>query len=91
MVGLHKQDSRNQRQNRHKIHHSKLFQYHSDHDDKILIVYKNGNLQLIGFDLSTQDKYFIYLRGLKKSIEIYREENIPLFVEMETKQQGKTC
>ena len=37
-------------------------------------------------DLDT-DKYFIYLRGLKKSIEIYREENIPLFVEMETKQQ----
>ena len=33
------------------------------------------------------DKYFIYLRGLKKEIEIYREENIPLFVEMETKQQ----
>jgi oligoendopeptidase F len=33
------------------------------------------------------DKYFIYLRGLKEEIEIYREENIPLFVEMETKQQ----
>ena len=34
-----------------------------------------------------KDKYYIYLRGLKKDIEIYREENIPLFVEMETKQQ----
>ena len=34
-----------------------------------------------------QEKYFIYLRGLKKAIEIYRDENIPLFVEMETKQQ----
>ena len=33
------------------------------------------------------DKYFIYLRGLKEEIKIYREENIPLFVEMETKQQ----
>jgi oligoendopeptidase F len=33
------------------------------------------------------DKYFVYLRGLKEEIKIYREENIPLFVEMETKQQ----
>ena len=29
----------------------------------------------------------IYLRGLDKAIEIYREENIPLFTQMETKQQ----
>ncbi len=34
-----------------------------------------------------QEKYRIYLRGLHKSIEIFREENIPLFTEMETKQQ----
>ena len=33
------------------------------------------------------DKYQIYLRGVKKSIEIFREENIPLFTEMEAKQQ----
>ena len=37
-------------------------------------------------DLDT-DKYQIYLRGVKKSIEIFREENIPLFTEMEAKQQ----
>ena len=34
-----------------------------------------------------QEKYRIYLRGLDKAIEIYRQENIPLFTEMETKQQ----
>ncbi|MDB3926883.1 M3 family oligoendopeptidase [Flavobacteriales bacterium] len=34
-----------------------------------------------------QEKYHIYLRGLHKTIEIFREENIPLFTEMETKQQ----
>ena len=34
-----------------------------------------------------QEKYRIYLRGLHKTIEIFREENIPLFTEMETKQQ----
>ena len=33
------------------------------------------------------EKYRIYLRGLQKAIEIYRDENIPLMVEMETKQQ----
>ena len=27
------------------------------------------------------------MRGVKKSIEIFREENIPLFTEMEAKQQ----
>ena len=33
------------------------------------------------------EKYCIYIRGLQKAIEIYRDENIPLIVEMETKQQ----
>ena len=33
------------------------------------------------------EKYCIYIRGLQKAIEIYRDENIPLMVEMETKQQ----
>ncbi|MGC6469952.1 MAG: M3 family oligoendopeptidase [Flavobacteriales bacterium] len=34
-----------------------------------------------------QEKYRIYLRGLNKSIEIFREENIPLFTQLQTKQQ----
>ncbi len=34
-----------------------------------------------------QEKYRIYLRSVKKQIEIFREENIPLFTEMEAKQQ----
>ena len=34
-----------------------------------------------------QKKYRIYLRGIKKQIEIFREENIPLFTLMEEKQQ----
>ena len=37
-------------------------------------------------DLDKQ-KYRIYLRGVNKHIEIFREENIPLFTEMEAKQQ----
>jgi oligoendopeptidase F len=34
-----------------------------------------------------QEKYRIYLRGVNKQIEIFREENIALFTEMEAKQQ----
>ena len=34
-----------------------------------------------------QEKYRIYLRSVNKQIEIYREENIPLFTTMEEKQQ----
>jgi len=38
-------------------------------------------------------KYDIYLRGLKRSIELFREENIPLAVEINKLQQeyGKVC
>ena len=34
-----------------------------------------------------QDKYFTYLRSVKKSIELFREENIPLQAEMAVMQQ----
>ena len=34
-----------------------------------------------------REKYLIYLRSVNKQIEIFREENIPLFTTMEQKQQ----
>jgi oligoendopeptidase F len=34
-----------------------------------------------------REKYFVYLRGVKKSIELFREENIPLFTEMQQREQ----
>jgi len=34
-----------------------------------------------------KNKYRIFLRSIKKSIDIYRKENIPLFTEMKSKQQ----
>ena len=34
-----------------------------------------------------QDKYFTYLRSVKKSIDLFREENIPLFSELSVMQQ----
>ncbi|MEI7978372.1 MAG: M3 family oligoendopeptidase [Bacteroidota bacterium] len=33
------------------------------------------------------DKYFIYLRGIKKEIEIFREENVPLMAEIAAESQ----
>ena len=34
-----------------------------------------------------QDKYFIYLRGVKKALALFREENIPLQTELQVEQQ----
>ncbi|MCC9136294.1 M3 family oligoendopeptidase [Pontibacter silvestris] len=34
-----------------------------------------------------EDKYRIFLRGVKRALEIFREENIPLSTEISTKQQ----
>ena len=34
-----------------------------------------------------KEKYFVYLRGVKKSIELFRDENIPLITEMQQKEQ----
>lgn len=34
-----------------------------------------------------KDKYFIYLRAVKKQIEIFRDENVPIFTKVQTAQQ----
>lgn len=34
-----------------------------------------------------KDKYFVYLRGIKNSIELFREQNIPLLTELQQKEQ----
>ncbi len=34
-----------------------------------------------------KDTYFVYVRGVKKSIELYREQNIPLITELRQKEQ----
>ncbi len=35
----------------------------------------------------SKDKYFIYLRGIEKEIEIYREANVPLFAQIAAESQ----
>jgi oligoendopeptidase F len=40
------------------------------------------------FDILNNDPtYFIYLRGVKKEIELFREENVPLFAQIATESQ----
>jgi oligoendopeptidase F len=34
-----------------------------------------------------QDKYFVYTRGIKKALELFREENIPLQTQIQVEQQ----
>lgn len=34
-----------------------------------------------------KDKYFIYTRGIKKALELFREENIPLLTQIQVEQQ----
>jgi oligoendopeptidase F len=39
------------------------------------------------FSKLDQDKYFIYLRGVKKALELFREENIPVQTQIQVEQQ----
>jgi len=34
-----------------------------------------------------KDKYFVYTRGIKKALELFREENIPLLTQIQVEQQ----
>lgn len=38
-------------------------------------------------DQLDQDKYFVYIRAVKKSLELYREENVELFTQLQVAQQ----
>jgi oligoendopeptidase F len=39
------------------------------------------------FDQLDHDKFFVYLRGIKKSLELFREENVPIQTEIQVEQQ----
>lgn len=67
------------------------FQYFATEiEPKIAPITNELNIKLVNHDLVDeldQDKYFVYLRGIKKALEIYREENIPLFTKLQVSQQ----
>ncbi|WP_295792735.1 M3 family oligoendopeptidase [Mucilaginibacter sp.] len=67
------------------------FQYFATEIEPKIAPYSNElNKKLVAsdyFDQLDHDKYFIYLRGVKKSLELFREENIPLQTEIQVEQQ----
>ena len=69
----------------------KSFQYFAtDIEPKIFPVANVLNQKLADspyIDELDQDKYFVYLRAIKKALEIYREENVELFTKLQIAQQ----
>jgi oligoendopeptidase F len=67
------------------------FQYFATEIEPKAAPYSNElNKKLVASEFFSdldQDKYFIYLRGVKRSLELFREENIPLQTEIQVEQQ----
>ncbi|EJF11035.1 oligoendopeptidase [Pontibacter sp. BAB1700] len=70
---------------------TKAFQYFVSEIEPQIAPYDHElNLKLMHSPYVTgldKDKYRIYLRGVERALEIFREENIPLNTEISTKQQ----
>ncbi|MBG6235697.1 oligoendopeptidase F [Pedobacter sp. CAN_A7] len=69
----------------------KDFQYFATEIDPKTAPFNNQlNQKLVAsayIDQLDQEKYFVYLRGIRKELEIYREENIELFTKLQVTQQ----
>jgi oligoendopeptidase F len=69
----------------------KDFQYFATEIDPKTAPFNNQlNQKLVAsafIDQLDQEKYFVYLRGIRKALEIYREENIELFTKLQVTQQ----
>ena len=67
------------------------FQYFATDIEPKIAPYSNQlNQKLIDnefFEQLDQDKYFIYLRGVKKALELFREENISVQTQIQVEQQ----
>src|SRR6202012_1200585 len=67
------------------------FQYFATEIEPKIAPYGNElNKKLVAsewMDKLDKKKYFIYLRGVKKAVELFREENIPLQTEIQVEQQ----
>jgi oligoendopeptidase F len=67
------------------------FQYFATEIEPKIAPYSNElNKKLVNsnwVDKLDHHKYFIYLRGVKKSLELFRDENIPLQTEIQVEQQ----
>ena len=67
------------------------FQYFATEIEPKIAPYNNElNKKLVGSEYADQldgEKYFIYLRGVKKALDLFREENIPILTEIQVEQQ----
>ena len=67
------------------------FQYFATEIEPKTAPYSNElNKKLVGspfIDQLDNHKYFVYLRGVKKALELFREENIPILTEIQVEQQ----
>jgi len=67
------------------------FQYFATEIEPKIAPYNNElNKKLVSSDYADKldgEKYFIYIRGVKKALELFREENIPLQTEIQVEQQ----
>jgi oligoendopeptidase F len=67
------------------------FQYFATEIEPKIAPYSNDmNKKLVASEYVSEldaEKFFIYLREVKKSLELFREENIPLFTEIQVEQQ----
>ncbi len=67
------------------------FQYFATEIEPKVAPYSNDlNKKLVSnahVDQLDREKYFVYMRGVKKSLELFREDNIPLFTEIQVEQQ----
>jgi oligoendopeptidase F len=67
------------------------FQYFATEiEPKISPIANELNIKLINHELVDEldpEKYFVYLRAIRKSLEIYRKENIELFTKLQVSQQ----
>src|SRR6201985_3617004 len=67
------------------------FQYFATEIEPKIAPYSNElNKKLVGSEWAEKldgEKYFIYLRGVKKALELFRDENIPLQTEIQVEQQ----
>ncbi len=67
------------------------FQYFATEIEPKIAPYNNElNKKLIDseyLDQLDKDKYFIYLRSIRKSLELFREENIPVQTQIQVEQQ----
>lgn len=70
----------------------KDFQYFATEiEPKIAPISNELNKKLVSSPYVTElnhDKYFVYLRSIRKALELFREENVPLFTALQVKQQG---